>query len=183
MFILIRPKSFSPGNGKCKKCGVDIPKGGEMHLTLMRGSRYTCKLCVSCAPPPTPAMSADKMRGMRDTIKKDWAQQLSTIENGQLGGAFQQLEKKFGFYGKTCSDGTTFRQRHPFSNFHLEPVTAAGHTFRCSEGVIMFCKALRFKDGQVAHALVSGTHSGTVCKQLGRMVQGFVARKWKPKEI
>ena len=47
----------------------------------------------------------------------------------------------------------------------------------------MFCKALRFKDGQVAHALVNGGHSGTVCKQLGRMVQGFVARKWKPKEI
>ena len=180
MYILIRPLSLSPGNGKCKLCGVNILKGEKMHLTLMKGSRYPCKLCVSCAPPPTPEMSADEMRGMRDTIKKDWAQQLQQLQKLSTP---QQQEKKFGFYGKTCSDGTKFRQRHPFSNFHLEPVTAAGHVFRCSEGVIMFCKALRFKDGQVAHALASGAHSGTVCKQLGRMVQGFVARKWKPKGI
>ena len=47
----------------------------------------------------------------------------------------------------------------------------------------MFCKSLRFEDGQVAHALLHGRYAGTTCKQLGRMVQGFLAHKWKPKSV
>lgn len=177
MYIIVRAAAPSPRPGTCKKCGVCILAGALMHRVLMKGSRYTCKLCVSCgAGEVTPEISADEMRRMRLEIKKEWKEILEVLPGHAV------TSRTFGFYGKTCSDGKVFKQRHPFSNFHLEPVQAAGQVFRCSEGVIMFCKALRFKDGQVAHALLNG-HAGTVCKQLGRMVQGFVARKWKPKSI
>ena len=123
-------------------------------------------------------MSKDEMRGFKTNILES-IKKIQTI----VEAAPRSNGEKYGFYGKKSSEGTVFKQRHPFSNFHLEPIEVAGHVFRCAEAVIMFCKSLRFGDGQVAHALLHGAHAGTTCKQLGRMVRGFIARKWKPKSV
>lgn len=201
-YILVRKASPSPRNGKCMECKCIIAAGTMSHRALrVRGgnTRFPCKLCTACAPPETPSMSKDEMKKARKLINTELCalrRKYLTNEVDAVGGDLMALAsnarfnasngRPFGFYGKTCSDGKVFKQRHPFSNFHLEPVTVGSqYVFRCGEAAIMMCKALQFKDAQVAYALskYGSSLSGTSCKVLGRMVQNFKKSKWSGSKI
>ena len=169
-------QSSKARDSPCKRCERVILKTEPM-CRAYDGGRFSHKLCVACGV-PTDACTDAEMAALTAAFNAHRRKM-----RGEAPTPTPPTGSPCGFYGKFNSDGDSWRQRHPCSNFFREPFTVPGvGTFPCSENVIMLLKALMFKDAHVAHALLKG-HPGSTSKMLGRMIRNFDANKWKPKSV
>lgn len=81
---------------------------------------------------------------------------------------------------KITEDFTFFwGNQDPFSNWHRPAeFTYKGIKFAQSEQFMMFCKAMYFKDTDIAEAIMANPNPKRN-KELGRRVKGFNVREWE----
>lgn len=70
-----------------------------------------------------------------------------------------------------------YSSSHPFSNWYMCPFIHNGHEFNCGEQYMMYKKAMKFRDYDVAEMIMQQGHPRKQ-KFLGREVRGFVKSIW-----
>lgn len=73
-----------------------------------------------------------------------------------------------------------FGSGHPLSNWYMRDFVVKGIKFCCNEQFMMYCKAMLFKDYEIA-AKIMATMSPWNHKSLGRQVKGFNGAIWEQK--